>query len=178
MKKYSFLDGSEIVVDDSSCRGCYLEKAESLPVELKPIWADDTFIIRQDAECPVPGFYIVSARKHIHTIGDLSSEQAAELGILLNRLRFTMHNILHIERIHVILEERVIEPHLHVWMLPLWPHIMEQYQIDPKIWNSNILEYMSLFSYSENRETILRYNKAMTKALAIDFELKRYSKFG
>ena len=87
-----------------------------------------------------------------------------------------MFDVLGIERIHVFLEERLIEPHLHVWMLPLWPQVMEKYKIDPKIWNSNILEYMSFFSYEDNRDLILRYNAAMTSALAKDSALMLYHK--
>ena len=176
MKKYKFLDGSEIVVDDSTCRGCFLEEAESLPMELNPVWSDDFFVIRQDAECPVPGFYIVSARQHIHSIGDLSCERSAELGVILTRLRAAMLDVLRIERVHVFLEERLIEPHLHIWMLPLWPQVMAKHKIDPKIWNSNILEYLSLFSYEENRDLILGFNEAMTSVLAKDRELMHYYK--
>lgn len=168
MKIYKFLDRSELSVDDNMCRGCYLERADNLPIELSPIWMNDFFVIRQDAECPVPGFFIVSARQHIHTIGDLTPEQASELGVILNRLRDTMSKNLGIKRSHVFLEERLIEPHLHIWMLPLWPNIMKEHQIDPKIWNSNIYTYISLFTYEENKDNILHINQIMRQALAND----------
>lgn len=175
MKKYKFLNGTEIIVDDLTCRGCFLEKADLPIVELEPIWSDNYFVIRQDAECPVPGFYIVSAKQHIHTVGDLPIEQASELGIILNRLRKAMLLCLDIKRIHVILEERMIEPHLHIWMLPLWPIVMQQHHIDPKIWNSNIYEYISLFSYEDNKSTIINYNQIMREALVADPFLQRFS---
>lgn len=174
MKKYKFLNGIEVSVDELTCRGCFLENAKLSIEELDPIWFDDFFVIRQDAECPVPGFYIVSTRQHIHTIGDLTQKQASELGLVLNRLRQTMLTMLTIERIHVILEERKIEPHLHIWLLPLWPDIMRKYQIDPKIWNSNIYQYISLFSYEDNRNTILKYNQIMRDSLKSDPVLSRF----
>lgn len=168
MKTYKFLDGSKLFVDDNSCRGCFLESAGNLPIELDPIWMNDFFVIRQDAECPIPGFFIVSTRQHIHTIGDLTTKQASELGVIINRLRYTMSNDLGIKRIHVFLEERLIEPHLHIWMLPLWPNIMKEHQIDPKIWNSNIYAYISLFTYEKNKDSILHINQIMRKKLAND----------
>ena len=168
MKKYKFLDKTEVEVDDMVCRGCYLEKAKNLPSELEPIWENDFFIIRQDAECPVPGFYILSTKQHIHTIGDLDEKNASRLGIILNRLRYAMMESAGIHRVHVILEERMIEPHLHIWMLPLWTDVMEKFNIDPKVWNSNIYEYISLFSYDENRETIISINNKMRAELRRD----------
>lgn len=176
MKIYKFLDRSELSVDDSMCRGCFLEKAEHLPTELDPIWENDFFVIRQDAECPVPGFFIVSTRRHIHTIGDLTLEQASELGVIINRLRDTMNMNLGIKRVHIFLEERLIEPHLHIWMLPLWPNIMKEHRIDPKIWNSNIYTYISLFTYEENKEKILHINQIMRQTLASDFFLVQLKK--
>lgn len=174
MKTYKFLDNSIISVSDNMCRGCFLEHAENLPPELEPIWGNSFFVIRQDAECPIPGFYIVSTRQHINTIGNLESERASELGIILNRLRYAMLYTLKVKRIHIFLEERMIDPHLHIWMLPLWPHIMEEHHIDPKIWNSNIYEYISLFTYKKNRDTILYVNEMMKESLRNDPILVHY----
>lgn len=173
MKSYSFLDGSSINVPDDTCRGCYLEEAENLPEELWPIWENDHFVIRQDAECPVPGFYIVAARQHIHSVGDLSVDQAGMLGIIINRLREHMRRSINVQRLHIILEERMISPHLHIWLLPLWPETMQQHHIDPKVWNSNILEYLMLFRYADNREKILSFNAAMKAALENDPVLRK-----
>ena len=114
MKKYKFLDGSEILVDNNTCRGCYLETSIKLPQEILPIWSNDFFVIRQDAEIPMPGFYIVSTRQHINTMADLPVDKAEELGAIINRLRFHMNSALGISRLHMILEERMIEPHLHI----------------------------------------------------------------
>lgn len=168
MKQYSFLDGSTIAVSDDTCRGCYLERASILPDEIAPVWENTDFVIRQDAECPVPGFYIVSTRDHIHSIGDLSPEKASALGIIVSRLRDCMRRAIGINRLHIILEERLVEPHVHIWLLPLWSEIMAKYHIDPKVWNSNILEYLKLFDYSENREKILSYNAIIKEALKND----------
>lgn len=164
----------ELIVEDSTCRGCFLENRKLDIVELEPIWFDDFFIIRQDAECPVPGFYIISTKQHIHTIGDLTVEQASELGVIQNRLRQVMLDYLGIERLHVILEERMVEPHLHIWLLPLWTDVMKRYRIDPKVWNSNIYQYISFFSYEDNRNTILKYNQIMRDYLESDPILSRF----
>jgi len=173
MKKYKFFDGSSIMVPDNTCRGCYLETTDEVPVDLRALWSNKNFTIRQDAECPVPGFYILAARKHIHSIGDLNIKEAGELGIIVNRLRFNMKKALNIQKVHVFLEEKLVEPHLHIWLLPLWPEVMKKNDIDPKIWNSNILQYLNLFKYEENSELINEYNNKIELALASDMELKK-----
>ncbi|WP_294472154.1 hypothetical protein [uncultured Ruminococcus sp.] len=173
IKEYRFLDGSIVTVPDNTCRGCYLEKNTIMLEELNPIWQNKDYIIRQDAECPVPGFYIISARKHINTIGDLSQKQSSDLGIILNRLRISMMNSIDVKRVHIILEERIYEPHLHIWMLPLWKCIMEKYSIDPKVWNSNIFDYINLFTYEENKDRILSFNRVMRESLNNDQIMKQ-----
>lgn len=177
MKKYKFLDRTEILVDNDTCRGCYLETSNNLPQEILSIWSNDFFVIRQDAEIPMPGFYIVSTRQHINTMADLPIDKAEELGAIINRLRFHMNNALGISRLHMILEERMIEPHLHIWMLPLWPDIMNKHNIEPKVWNSNIYEYLTYFKYEENRDVILKYNDVMRDVLSNDAVLKKLIKW-
>lgn len=68
----------------------------------------------------------------------------------------------------MILEEKWVEPHVHVWLLPLWQDVMQRNNIDPKIWNSNILEYIQLFTYEENKMTIRRFNDILKKHLQED----------
>ena len=173
MKEYRFLDGTIIKVPDEVCRGCYLENVKISIEELNPIWSNRDFVIRQDAECPLPAFYIISTRRHINTIGDIDCLRAAQLGVIISELRKTMLSALGVKRIHMILEERLVEPQLHIWMLPLWPDVMRRNGIDPKIWNSNILDYINLFDYSENRETIIKYNKIMESVLGENQILNR-----
>lgn len=163
MKQYSFLDESTIWVDDSVCRGCFLETTSDLPCELEPIAYNEEIIIRQDAECAVPGFYIVSTRKHINSIADMPHELAAMLGVVIQVVRQGQREVLGIDRVHIYLEEKIINPHFHVWLLPLYPEIMKENDIEPKIWNNTIKRYLDLFLYSENREKITEFNMKMKK---------------
>ena len=163
MKKYVFLDGSMIEVSDEVCRGCFLETASTLPLELEPIAMNDKIVIRQDAECAIPGFYIVSTRQHIHSIADMTSSLSSAIGMVIQVVRQGQREILGIERAHIYLEEKLIEPHFHVWILPLFPEIIESRKIEPKIWNSTVKEYLDLFSYYDNKKRIIEFNIKMRK---------------
>ena len=172
VKEYIYLDGTRVQVPDDTCRGCYLENHHDNIPEIYPIWENKDFTVRQDVEFPIPGFYIVSARQHINTIADLSTSQVAALGMIVHRVRLAMRETLGIARVHIILEERRINPHLHLWLLPLWENVMKRNDIDPKIYNSNIAEYLHLFNYDESGETVRRMNYIMRESLSQDMELK------
>lgn len=92
--------------------------------------------------------------------------------MIIHQLRSCMSEHLNIKRVHMILEEKWVEPHMHVWLLPLWQDVMQRNNIDPKIWNSNILEYIQLFTYDENKMTIRRFNDILKKHLQEDEVLK------
>lgn len=172
MKNYVYLNGDEVQVPDDTCRGCYLEQNSRYIPEIIPIWENNDFTVRQDVEFPIPGFYIVSARKHINTFADLSLEQSSSFGIIVRSVRKAMREALKINRVHIFLEERRIEPHLHLWLLPLWEDIMSRYDIDPKIYNSNVAEYLHLFKYEDFGESIIDMNKTMRFVLSNDPDLQ------
>ena len=174
MKTYHFLDGSQIDVEDNVCRGCYLETASLLPEELNPIVSNNNFVIRQDAECPVPAFFILATKAHINTFADLNDEMAMEIGLIIRTARSIMKEHLNIERIHIFLEERMINPHLHIWLLPLWSDVMKKNNIDPKIWNGNIKTYLDLFHYTETKSVIKKYNTIMRDACLSNTVFRKY----
>lgn len=159
MKEYHFLDGSKVSVPADTCRGCYMEEnPAALPLYIKPVIQNENINVRQDAECPVPGFYIISLRKHIHSIGDVDESLAATLGVCVHIVRKGMKEALGIDRAHIYLEERIVEPHYHTWLLPLWSDVMWQHDIDPKVWRGNIKPYLDLFSFEAEKEKILTFN--------------------
>ena len=174
MKEYIYLDGTKVHVPDNTCRGCYLEHCHDNIPEIYPIWENIDFTVRQDVEFPIPGFYIVSARQHINTIADLNVSQVAAFGMIVHRVRLAMRETLGISRVHIILEERRINPHLHLWLLPLWENVMKKHDIDPKIYNSNIAEYLHLFSYDEFGEEVRQMNDIMRERLSQDMELEPF----
>ncbi len=65
-----FLNGEQFEVSDDTCRGCFLKEVDSkeLGLYLEPVYTDQYISIRQDAECALPGFYIVSLNQHIGSL--------------------------------------------------------------------------------------------------------------
>lgn len=161
-KIFEHMDGSSYTVPEETCRGCWInDNPTKLPLECDPIWENKDIIVRQDPECPIPAFYIVSLRNHISSIADIDPEISAKLFETIAKVRYGMKEVLGIERVHLYYEERVKNPHAHFWLLPLWPEKMEKHNIVPKIYKGNIKAYIDLFKYEETKDDMISCNKKM-----------------
>ena len=89
VKKLDFLNGEYFEVSDDTCRGCFLNKVESkeLGLYLDPVYVDEYISIRQDAECALPGFYIVSLNQHIGSLMDIEDVILCKLWIAIKMVR-------------------------------------------------------------------------------------------
>lgn len=162
MKKLRFLDGRYFNVEEPYCRGCFMDNnPEKLPLYIEPIYDDGNVIVRQDAEWPIPAFYIISIHNHIGSYDKLDNETRKKIGEILYLVRKGIREKFGIERAQIYHEEKLNSPHFHIWVLPLWKRIMEKYKIQPKIYESNVKKYIDLFEFEDEKNNILNCNKIM-----------------
>ena len=189
-KRYiNLLDGTSWLVGEDDCQGCILlNKEKDLPEYLSPIYQDSCVIVRQDTEFAVPGFYIVSLRQHIGSIGEVEPDAAVHLAIITHIVRRAMKLALNITVASVYHEERLSNSHFHQWMLPYWEDAVIASGFMPKIYKSNIKkyqkyesnisEYLRYFKFCNEKEKILEFNKIMRdflkKDLYTQYILKKY----
>ena len=165
-KYYEFLNGLRLPRSEYKTRGiCMEESAHLLPEHLNPIIENDFISVRQDAEFPVPAFYIIGVKKQVESIADLDEKTAAIIGALTHIMRKAMREVLHIHRVNIYLEEKLKEPHYHKWLLPMWDDVLKKYDLEPRIWESNIMKYIKLFKFEEEGDKILEFNNKMKKYL-------------
>lgn len=168
-----FLDGTSFTVDADTCRGCFMnEREDDLTKIIAPILDDGVITVRQDAEWPVPGFMVIGIRPHIGSIGDMSLDLAHRVTTVMHVVRRGMRDLLDLNAVQTYQEEKLERPHFHVWMLPLWKEIMDRYAINPRIYESNVTRYLTLFDYRDQREAILSC-AAKLRAYLRDSELLR-----
>jgi diadenosine tetraphosphate (Ap4A) HIT family hydrolase len=162
VRTLNFLDGSTFEVPADTCRGCFMEEHEDqLPAIIAPVLDDGYLTVRQDAEWAIPGFMVVGTRSHVGSIGDMPLEAARHLGTVLHFVRRGMRDRLGLPAVHMFQEEKLERPHFHVWMLPLWPDVIARHDINPRIYESNIARYLSLFNFSENERRIRHCNEEL-----------------
>jgi hypothetical protein len=158
-RNLDFLDGTTYVVHRDACRGCFMnEREDRLPEIISPIIDDGTITVRQDAEWAVPGFMVVGVRPHIGTVGEMPLGLAQRVATVMHFVRKGMRDRLGLAMVHSYQEEKEVNTHFHVWLLPLWPEVMNRHAISPRIYESNIARYLQLFDFRENQDEIRRCN--------------------
>lgn len=101
------------------CIGCALQNGELKRVGEK-VGETKSFDVEQDFETPIPGFMIISSKKHIKGIEDLSESERKEFIDLLYNVRKAMTSALGVEYAHIIQKEDtfIARSHFHVWLFP------------------------------------------------------------
>jgi len=100
---------------NTPCLACSIAKKEFSPFG-GLIYESDNFFISQDIEVPIPGFLIISSKRHIKSILDFSPSELDEFSQILFKARNALKQIASIESITFIQKE--IRPHFHLWLLP------------------------------------------------------------
>ena len=82
--------------------------------------------MHQDWEVPIPGFFIIAAkREEVRTIADLIVEEAREFIALAQRVRMGMSEVLSITDVYLFQNEDTRNG-FHLWMFPRYEW-MEQF---------------------------------------------------
>lgn len=168
MKLMNFLNWSNFKVDDNECRWCFIKNnEEKIWSHIKPVYKDKLISIRQDAEWPVPWFYVVSINEHIWSIADIPDKIVARLWIAVKYLRIALRDVLLIGKTQIYQEERIINSHYHIRVLPLRDNVVKESfnGNNPKIYDNNIVDYINKFSFEENNQKILEYNEKIKEYL-------------
>lgn len=136
------------------CPGCAYGKHE-FNLECGMAYENDRFTLSQDWELPIQGFFIVSPKRHIEKLCELTKNERNEMFEIVDKTVKILRDNKICERFDYIFEEKE-NRHLHVWILP-------RYNWMNKIVNDIIdnigiiLEYAKTnFRNDENYEEIKR----------------------
>lgn len=105
-----------------NCLGCKLRREEFAAIngliDAGKILIDSSayFEARQDCYVPIPGFIVISSKRHIQSIDDFTAEEQHDFIQFVCKIRHNMRDMLSIEAITLIQEEDA--HHFHVWLFP------------------------------------------------------------
>ncbi len=88
------------------------------------ILTTDNFIVAQDWEVPIAGFFILSTRRKIHSISEFTDEEAREFGVLIKKVRIGMNEVLNINDVYFFQNEDLVHG-FHLWMFPRYDWMKE-----------------------------------------------------
>ena len=73
-----------------------------------------------DAEDAALGYLMVEPRRHVSLLGDMTDEEAAAIGVVVNRLSRALREVVGAEHVYsFVFGDRV--PHLHFHLAPRYP---------------------------------------------------------
>lgn len=81
------------------------------------ILTTDNFIVAQDWEVPIAGFFILSTKRKIRSIAEFTDEEAREFGVLIKKVRIGMNEVLNINDVYFFQNEDSVHG-FHLWMFP------------------------------------------------------------
>lgn len=83
------------------------------------------FILHQDPEVPVESFFVITAKRHVRYLPELTEEELRALHEMVSKARAIAGKLDVAEQYTLLLEER--SAHLHIWLFPRLPW-MYQYE--------------------------------------------------
>ena len=112
------------------CLGCAFAKHQfKLPCGIA--YENEKFIVSQDWELPIVGFFIVSPKKHIEKLEELTAIERNEMFDIVDKIIKILRKNNICERFNVIFEEKK-NKHFHTWILPRYEWMYKE--------NNNIID--------------------------------------
>ena len=103
-------------VEYTGCPGCAYAKHEFvLPCGMA--YENEKFTLSQDWELPIEGFMIVSPKRCVEKLSDLTREERIEMFDITDKTIKILRENNICDRFEVIFEEKE-NRHLHVWIMP------------------------------------------------------------
>ena len=106
-----------------ACLACAREKGE---IVLGNIIKSEYFDAHQDYEIPIPGFIIISSRRHIQSVDEFTEDERRDFIEFLCRIRSAMIKVLDIKTIYLFQAEDTMH-HFHVWLIPRYNWMTEKF---------------------------------------------------
>jgi diadenosine tetraphosphate (Ap4A) HIT family hydrolase len=100
----------------ADCLSCAIVRGERASLG-GTIIETGAFHSHQDVAYPVPGLVIVAAKRHIKCFDELNEDEAAELGVLVRRIRAAQRDVLDVAHVYYFYNEDTSH-HFHLWMVP------------------------------------------------------------
>ncbi len=99
------------------CIACAIAKHE-VEVPGGMLWETEFFQAAHDFEIPIPGFVIVSSKRHFTSVADFTGPEAADFTRSLVKVRRALKEAADGERITLVQEEKTGDSHFHIWLFP------------------------------------------------------------
>ena len=137
------------------CMGCSIANKEmDLPGGI--LYENESFLLHQDPNNPIPGFLIIAMKRHIQNISEFNRMELDNFIQILYKTRSVLNTFNEIEQYTIIQEERSL--HFHLWLLP-------KYKWMENVYDGKINSIIPMLKYGkENWKTEKMVNDTLEMA--------------
>ena len=114
------------------------------------IYESRNFVVNQDWEMPIPGFFIVAPKRKVFSITELNEEELIEYAKVMRKIREAMRTVLKIEDV-VFYQHEKNNFGFHTLLLPIYDFMMPFEEGDMR---SSIARAINRFSNHEGTKKI------------------------
>lgn len=99
----------------TECIGCSIANGEiELPGGI--LYDGKSIILAADPEIPIPGFLIITSKRHIQSFSELAEDERIEIGNTIAWAEKAIKDLNIAETVTLVQEER--SKHFHIWIFP------------------------------------------------------------
>ncbi len=140
-----------------------VDNMEDLDELVKPIFIDNDIFIAQDAANAIPGFYVISLKKHFNYLYEINLDLAHKIMTAIYYTRKALTEILNISLVNIYYgEKNNTSSCVHFWLVPIYLDLFDKNNMPWKIENHNLREYFDLFTVSDETSNLISiYNKKL-----------------
>lgn len=132
----------------------------------EPVYESLDFIIMQDAKKAIPGFYIISPKKHYKKIVEMDINMYTKAMQLASKIKQFLKVSFNANKVYIYHEEHHKKPtSVHFWVLPIYNDITSKYHLSPTINNFDIWKYLDVLEFSDVKDKIYSTNQKMRNYL-------------
>ena len=135
---------------DPNCAGCAIIRGD-IKVPGGVIYEGNIAILAADPEVPIPGFLVVTSKRHARSLSELSNDECHEVADIIFYAEKALKS-LGINEVTLVQEER--SSHLHFWIFPNYYWMAEKYG-KGITYLREISEYAKETFTSEDKDKIL-----------------------
>lgn len=121
------------------CIGCDIASGE-MKVPGGFIYDGKHIVLAADPEVPIPGFLIITGKRHVNSYVDLTKEERMEISEVIVYAEKALKELNIASEITLVQEERAA--HFHIWILPTYDWMVEKF-------GRGVYFARSIFSYAK-----------------------------
>jgi len=99
-----------------ACLSCAIRKGE-VKSSGGSITSSKYFDAHQDYEIPIPGFVIITSKRHLQSVDEFTEAEQVDFIKFLCHLRSALRQVLGIKVVYLVQEEDTPD-HFHIWIFP------------------------------------------------------------